>query len=168
MKFLHSFRGFRSFNAKNLSYAGQRAAKLPAIKLWEWFEVAGERTRADWFERGRGWLAVFFLRPPTLTAGNFEALWPKDLKFLSLKDLNLFNKYTKYQKTSYNFRLDFALSNRPHFHRADLVTVCSVLSTFVNNYHTFERKHLYKLTFSFILWNLFCFCWLDLRSTRFN
>ena len=113
----------RSFNAKNLKSEGQRAAKLLAIKLWEWFDPGPTRTRADWFEWGRGQAANFFLRPSTLTAGNFEALSPKDPKSLSLKDLNLLKKYFKYQKTSYNFRLGFALSNRPHLHRTYLVTV---------------------------------------------
>ena len=28
------------FYAKNLGFIGQKAAKLPAIKLWEWFELA--------------------------------------------------------------------------------------------------------------------------------
>ena len=27
-----------AFNAENLGFVGQRAAKLPAIKLWEWFD----------------------------------------------------------------------------------------------------------------------------------
>ena len=50
------FKRFRSFNAKNLGSAGQRAAKLPAIKLWEWFDGAGVRTRAHWLTGARaGW-----------------------------------------------------------------------------------------------------------------
>ena len=40
-----------------------------------------------------------------------------------MKDLNLLKRYIKYQETSYNFRLGFALSNRPHLHRAYVVTV---------------------------------------------
>ena len=58
-----------------------------------------------------------------MTAVNFEAIWPKDSKFLALKDLNLSKKYTKNQEDSYNFRLGFALSNRPYLHRAYVVTV---------------------------------------------
>ena len=38
----------------------------------------------------------FFLRPPTLTASNFAALWPTDPKFLALKDLYSLKKYDKY------------------------------------------------------------------------
>ena len=64
-------KGFRSFNAENLASVGQRAAKLPAIKNWEWFDPGPPRTRADWFECGRGRMADFFVRPPTLTTGNF-------------------------------------------------------------------------------------------------
>ena len=81
----------RSFNAEDLGSVGQRAAKLPAIKLSEWFEGARVRTQDDWFEWGQGWPADFFLRPPTLTACNFKALWPTDLKFSALKDLNTFS-----------------------------------------------------------------------------
>ena len=57
------FKRFRSFVAENLESVGQRAAKLPAIKLWEWFETvqaSNPGTLADW---GRGRLADFFLRP---------------------------------------------------------------------------------------------------------
>ena len=30
--------GFRSFNNENFRSVVQRAAKLPSVKLWEWFE----------------------------------------------------------------------------------------------------------------------------------
>ena len=83
-------KGFRSFNAENLKYVGQRAAKLPAIKLWEWFDRGQSQIRADWFKRGRGRMADFFLRPSTLKAGNFEALQSTDPLLSVLKDLNLF------------------------------------------------------------------------------
>ena len=36
------------------------------------------RTQANWFEWGWGWVADFFLRPPTLKAGNFATLQPTD------------------------------------------------------------------------------------------
>ena len=71
-------------------------------------------------------MADFFLRPPTLTADNFEATQPKDLKFSALKDLNVLKKYIKYQKISKNLRLGFALSNRPHFDSVYLVRVPSL------------------------------------------
>ena len=64
---------FRSFVAENLEFVGQRATKLPAIKLWEWFEGVGVRTRAHWLTgAGASWQT--FLRPPTLTTSNFAAL----------------------------------------------------------------------------------------------
>ena len=72
--FVCFFKRLRSFNAKNLGSVGQRAANLPAIKLWEWFDPVWSRTRADRFECGRGWKADFFFRPPTLIVSNFEAL----------------------------------------------------------------------------------------------
>ena len=87
-------KGYRSLDAENLESVGQRAAKLLAIKLWEWFDPGTTRIRANWFERGQGRSAGFYLWPPTLTAGNFEALWPTDPKFSVLKDLNPFLKYS--------------------------------------------------------------------------
>ena len=40
-----------------------------------------------------------------------------------MKDLNLLKKYIKNQEASYNFKLGFALSNRPHFNSVYLVRV---------------------------------------------
>ena len=82
------------------------------------------------FEPGQtGWLGPgpagrLFLRPPTLTAGNFAALWPTDPKFLALKDLNPFKTVSKVQKTSSILRVGFALSKWPHLHRAYVVGGC--------------------------------------------
>ena len=98
-------------------------AKLPAIKVWEWFDFARVRTQADWFKWGRGRMADFFMRPPTLKAGNFEALWLIDPIFTALKVLNPLKRYFKHQEASYNFKLGFALSNRPHFNSVYLVRV---------------------------------------------
>ena len=53
------FKRFRSFVAENLESVGQRAAKLPAIKLWEWFDPGRSRTRADWFDWGRATRQTF-------------------------------------------------------------------------------------------------------------
>ena len=111
------FKRFRSFVAENLESVGQRAANLPAIKLWKWLERDRESNPgrlADW---GRGRLADFFLRPPTLTAINFAALWPADSKFSALKDLNLLKKHTKNQEASSILRVVFTLSKWPHLHR---------------------------------------------------
>ena len=59
-----------------------------------------------------------------MTANNFEALWSLDPVLTALKDLNLLKKYTENQEASNNFRIGFAISKRPHLHRAYLVTVC--------------------------------------------
>ena len=40
--------------------------------------------RADQFEWGQSWAADFFLRPPALTASNFEALWSIDQRAAKL------------------------------------------------------------------------------------
>ena len=72
--------------------------------------------RADWFEWGWGRAADFFLRPPTLTASNFEALKSSDSIFTLIKDLNLLKKYTKNQEASSILRVGFARPNKPHLH----------------------------------------------------
>ena len=110
---VHFYKGFRSFNAVNIGSVGLKAAKLLSIKLLEWFEPGQSQTWAKWFEWGQA--ADFFLRPPTLTASNFEELWPTDPIFTALKDLNLLKKYTKNQEASSILRVDFALSKWPHF-----------------------------------------------------
>ena len=46
------FKRFRSLNNENLGSVGQRAERLPAIKLWEWFDRGQTQIRADWFEWG--------------------------------------------------------------------------------------------------------------------
>ena len=139
------FKRFRSFVAENLESVGQRATNLLAIKLWEWLDRDRESnpgTLADW---GRGRLADFFLRPPTLTASSFEALWPTDSKFLAIKDLNLLKMYTKNQEASSILRVDFALSKWPHLHRFYQVTVCSVLTAAVSypSSATIQHKYTY-------------------------
>ena len=100
---------------------GQRAAKLLAIKLWEWFDPGTTRIRADRFDQGRGRVADFFMRPPTLTASNFAALWPTDLKFLAFKDLNPFSKRIKFEEATSILKVVFSFSKWPHLHRAYVV-----------------------------------------------
>ena len=69
---------FRSCVAKNLESVGQRAAKLPAIKLWEWFEGAGIRTRAHWLTGDLSWdlqlWQLVILQPFDLQTPNFQHL----------------------------------------------------------------------------------------------
>ena len=42
-------KGDKSLKTENLESLGQRAAKLQAIKLWEWFDPERSRMRAEWF-----------------------------------------------------------------------------------------------------------------------
>ena len=53
--------------------------------------------------------------------------------------------YDKYQATSYNFRLGFALSNRHHLHRAYLVTVRFHLILSVYLVHEYTQHRLLSL-----------------------
>ena len=126
-KFGTPYNGLRSFYDRNMGSVGQRAAKLLAIKLWEWFDPGTTRIWADRFDQGWGRVADFFMRPPTLTTVNFEAIWQKDLKFLEIKDLNCLKKYAKYQEASSILWVGFALSKWPHLHRAYVVTMPFIL-----------------------------------------
>ena len=104
------------------------------------------------FEPGQtGWLGPgpagrLFLRPPTLTAGNFAALWPTDPKFLALKDLNPFKTVSKVQKTSSILRVGFALSKWPHLHRAYVVGGC------LFNFGTVNTYYVPQLYYMIIVW----------------
>ena len=64
--------------------------------------------RADQFEWGQGWAADFFLRPPNLTASNFEALQSLDPIITELKYLNFLKKHTKTQEASSILIVGFA------------------------------------------------------------
>ena len=111
------FKKFRCFNAENLGSVGQWAAKLPAIKLSEWLDRDRESNPSRLADWGRGRPADFFLRPPTLTASNFAALWPTDPKFSAFKHLNLLKKHIKNQEASRILRVFFSLSKWPNLHR---------------------------------------------------
>ena len=56
-----------------------------------------------------------FLRPPSLTASNFEVLQSTDPLFTVFKDLNLLKNCIKNEEASYNFRLGFVCSKDPNF-----------------------------------------------------
>ena len=77
---------------KNLGSVGQRASKLPAVK------VGGHKKKsADWprpLLNQSAWIRVVpgSNHSQSLMAGHFAALWPTDLKFSALKDLNPFKK----------------------------------------------------------------------------
>ena len=80
------FRRLRSFNDKNLGSVGQRAAKLPAIKLWEWLGRDRESNPgrlADW---GRGRLADF--------SGDLQ-LW----QLVPLRSFDLQTSYHQYKRS---------------------------------------------------------------------
>ena len=63
---------------------------------------------------GMAEVADFFLRTPTLTTSNFVALWPRDPKFLAVKDLKPFSTVSKVQEASRILRMGFDLSKLPH------------------------------------------------------
>ena len=51
----------------------------------------------------------------SLMAGIFVVLWPTDPEFSAFKGLNPFKIVWKFQKASSILKVDFVLSNRPHF-----------------------------------------------------
>ena len=66
-------------------------------------------------------------------ASNFAALSPTDPKLSALKDLNPFSTVSKVQEAGRILKVGFALSKRPHLHRAYLVTVREYVSLAVPN-----------------------------------
>ena len=63
--------GIRSLNAENLDFIDQRATKLLAVKLWEWFDPGRPQTRADRPCTHFGWIGRrgrFFLE-----SSNFDS-----------------------------------------------------------------------------------------------
>ena len=104
-------KGFLSFHTVNTGSVVQRAAKLPSVKLWEWIGPGPTRTWADTLAHTLAVMAKvadILLRPPTLTASNFEALLSIDLTFTKLKVLNLLKKHTKNQEASSILIMGFA------------------------------------------------------------
>ena len=132
---VYLFKRFICFIPVNSGSLGQRAAKLLSVKLWEGFDPGRSRTRAEWFKWCRSRPADFLLRPPTLTASNFKALWPTDPIFTAFKDLNLSKKCTKNQEAGSILRVIFALSKWPHLHRVYLIRVQHSLGITVVNRH---------------------------------
>ena len=108
---LHFEKGFRSFNTENLGSVGQRASKLPAVK------VGGHKKKfADWPRPLSNQSARIPVVPgsnhsQSLMASNFAALSPADTKFLALKDLNPFSTVSKVQEAGSILKVGFALSS---------------------------------------------------------
>ena len=90
---------------------------------------SGSQVQADWFKLGPGLGGGRFLETSNFKASNFAALWSI---VPTITDLNLLKKYTKNQEPSYKYRLGFALSNRPHLHRAYLLPLCKQMSIAVH------------------------------------
>ena len=121
---MYVLKRFKPFYEKKFGVCRSKGCKITShqtlrmIGPWPGFEPG----QTGWL--GPGPAGRLFLRPPTLTAGNFAALWPTDPKFLALKDLNPFKTVSKVQKTSSILRVGFALSKWPHLHRAYVVGGC--------------------------------------------
>ena len=64
----------------------------------------------------------------------------KDLKFLALKDLLFSLQCIEFQGADSILKVDFALSSRPHLHRAYEVTVCNQIWIAVNTAPTVCKK----------------------------
>ena len=124
---LYFKKGFRSFNTENLGSVGQRASKLPAVKVGGHKKKSADRPRPLSNHSARIRVVPGSNHSQSLKAGHFAALWHTDPKFLALKDLNPFKTVLKFQKASSILKVFFALSKWPHLHRAYLVTVPFIL-----------------------------------------
>ena len=138
--------GFRFLNAENLGSVGQRAAKLPAVK------VGGHKKKsADWPRSLSNQSARVRTRAKSnhsqsLVAGNFATLWPTDPKFSVLKDLNPFKTVPKVQEASIILRVGFALSKWPHFNSIYLVRVPFLTGIAVFSLSTAAEFRLHTVT----------------------
>ena len=86
------FKSFRSFNTKNLESFGQRASKLPTVKVGGHKKKSADRPRSLLNQSARIRVVLGSNHSQSLMAGHFAALWPTDPKFSALKDLNFFKK----------------------------------------------------------------------------
>ena len=142
---LYFRKGFRSFNTENLGSVGQRASKLPAVKVGGHKKKSADRPRPLSNQSARIRVVPGSNHSQSLMAGNFAALWPTDPKFSALKDLNPFKTVSKVQEASSILRVVFALSKWPHLHRAYLVTVRFHLILAVHSVDICsESKHMRK------------------------
>ena len=126
----------------NLSYILKRGLDLSILKIWGLLVKGLQSYQLSKLEFSRKSLPLRPFHPncvqshsarvrtrarskhfQSLTAGNFEALWSLDFKFSAFKDLFPFSIVSKVQDASSILKVVFALSNRPHLHRAYLVTV---------------------------------------------
>ena len=88
---LHFKKGFRSFNTENLGSVGQRALKLPAVKVGGHKKKSANRPQPLSNQSARIRVVPGSNNSQSLMASNFAALSPKDFKFLGAKDLNSFS-----------------------------------------------------------------------------
>ena len=109
-------KGCRSFNT------GKVTSHQSLRMIWPRSNSKSGRLVRVW-----GHMADFFVRPPTLTTGNFRTIWSKDLKFSAIRDQNLFKKYAKYQEDSNILEVGFVLSKWPHLYGAYVVTMLFIL-----------------------------------------
>ena len=118
---LHFKKGFRSFNTENLGSVGQRASKLPAIKVGGHKKKSADQPRPLSNQSARVRFRSRSNHSQNLIASHFAALWPKDPKFSAFKNLNPFKILSKVQEANIILRVTFALLKWPHLHRAYLV-----------------------------------------------
>ena len=85
---LYSKKGFRSFNTENLRFFGQRASKLPAVKVGGHKKKSADQPRPLWNQSALIRDCAGLNHSQSLMAGIFAALLPTDPNFSALKDLN--------------------------------------------------------------------------------
>ena len=76
-----------SFNTANIGFFGPRAAKLPSVKVWEWFDPGQSWTWVEHAYKYFGRKGRSGFRPPTLTASNFGAYIHSIKRFKPFKEV---------------------------------------------------------------------------------
>ena len=109
---------FRSFQRGIVGLCRSKDCKATSCQSWRSEKNPAGRPRPHSNQSARVRTRAKSNHSQSLMAGNFAALWPTDLKLLAFKDLNLLKKHTKNQMASSIWKVGFAFSKWPHFHRA--------------------------------------------------
>ena len=106
----------------------------------------------------------------SLIASNLKVLWPTDMKYSALKDLNLFQTVSKVQEASRILKMVFALSKWSHL----LHKMGFVHSQMVTTVHIHIRKwvnSMTKIPFALIqqtTWKCHQDFWVDFQEIHFQ
>ena len=131
LKFCHSLKRLQIFQCWKFEVCRSKGCKITSHQTLRMIGAGQGSNPGRLLWVGPGPVGRLFLRPPTLTASNFAALWPTEPIFTAFKVLILFSTVSKDQKASSILKVGFALSKWPHLHRAYVISGCIFFTTAV-------------------------------------